>query len=212
MTSYRITLTAGDVTRDFIIVGGPIDNPEGAEPLFQALGRLAASWSRLEQHIDALLMQLNDPRHSLNLYSPDHPVSFQQKIKLLKRWFNQHPALENFTDDIRTITSRLKVMGQDRNVFLHSNLEAWDAETETAHMTSIKYEGDDNFRIIRLEFTLESIAAFTETVNLGNEYLASITTNIFTREALDALSRPRKFGWRTRRLIRRLLRRYGGSK
>jgi hypothetical protein len=74
----------------------PLDSPTemaDAAELFRVLGLASSSWMRLEMHLDMVLLFLNQPQHSEKLYNKDHPMGFRNKIKLLKRWFNQHPAL-----------------------------------------------------------------------------------------------------------------------
>jgi hypothetical protein len=76
--------------------GGPLDSPEemkAAAELWRAIGLAACAWARLEQHLDAVLIHVNQPKHSEKLHDPDRPIGFKRKIKLLKRWFNQHPVL-----------------------------------------------------------------------------------------------------------------------
>ena len=50
-------------------------------PALEAYGRIAASWARLEHHIDALLVQINKPDHSEALFVDKHPTAFSKKIE-----------------------------------------------------------------------------------------------------------------------------------
>ena len=115
-------------TIHFAFFNGPIDEPGEAYPAFAVYGRAAAAWARLEHHLDAVIIHINKEAFSARLYEKEHPISFERKIDLLKKWFNQHPPLASFTGDMRILTSRLKVVAKlDRNVLLHSILSSYDA-------------------------------------------------------------------------------------
>ena len=209
--SYRVWVK-DQYSDDFQIIGGPLDKPQNAHPLFYALGLIASNWARLEQHLNILIMHVNAEEHSVELFDPNHPVSFRRKIKVLKTWFNHYPALINFTEDVRGLTSDLKGLGDSRNLYLHSILETWDQKTETAHFKGIKYEGGDNFTIKTFSITLDGLMAFAKLLNIANRRLSLITRQLFTPEALDILKQSRKRVSRTQNLIRRFLAWCGGSK
>jgi len=178
-------------TKSFQFVGGPINNPDDALELFSALGQAASAWARLEQQIDAVLIQINKEAFSATLYNKDHPVSFSSKIGLLKKWFNQHAALEDLTKDVRELTSRLKPLSKKRNVLLHSILESFDAERGTAIFKSVKYEGSDEFTITDYSVPLGDIRVFTDLVNLSNEFLFNaIASPLFSHKLLERFQKP----------------------
>src|SRR5215469_7794592 len=94
--SYRVGISQRGVVHEIRFGGGPLEDAATAQPLLFALGRLAATWGRLEQQIDTIILQINKRHHSSEvraLFDPEHPVSFRKKIQLLKKYFNQHPAL-----------------------------------------------------------------------------------------------------------------------
>jgi len=104
---YFVNLTDGKQHHEFRFNGGPISHSSNASPVFLALGHAAAAWSRFEQHIDSILLQVNKEQHSneiLSLYDPNHPRPFKDKIRLLKRYFNKHPALKDYRNKIRDLT------------------------------------------------------------------------------------------------------------
>jgi hypothetical protein len=127
----------------FEFEGGPIDAPANAPEVFQAIGHWAASRSRLEQHINVLLIHINKPQYSTKLYKSRHPVTFTGKLELLKQWFNQHPVLKPHADSIRELTSRLKSISADRNTYLHSILESYDPATRIVGFHSVESIGID---------------------------------------------------------------------
>ena len=189
MHDYRVTLRSEGKHLDFHFGGGPIDDLGPSHPLFAALGYAAASWARFESHLDAILIHINAEEHSAAIYSPDHPVSFERKIKLLKRWFNQHPALADLAEPIRELTSRAKPLARERNRMFHSVLEEWSMETATAKFHGLTYVGDDTFDATIYLPPLDEIRSFATTVNVGNRWLCRISSAIFTE---DALARLRK--------------------
>src|SRR4051812_38190415 len=103
-------MTIADDIYRLSVADTPLDDPAkmaGAAELFRAIGLAASSWSRLETHLDMVLIFLNQPQHSNEIHDRDHPIGFKRKIKLLKRWFNQHPALKIAAKDFRTLSPKL---------------------------------------------------------------------------------------------------------
>lgn len=68
-----------------------VDSPDVPRSVYAAVGKAAMAWARLEQHLDAVLLQVNKKRFSESLYR-EHPGTFIGKVRLLKDWFNKHPA------------------------------------------------------------------------------------------------------------------------
>ena len=149
-SEYRVTVQSEGATHDFLFIGGPIDDSANHAEVFTMLGIAASAWARLEQQLDAVLIHVNKTTVA-ELYHPEHPISFSGKIKLLKRWFNSHKALAALSEDMRQLTSGLKKLSPHRNLYIHSNLEGWSAATQVITFNSIRYEGNDEFRM-RLVF------------------------------------------------------------
>jgi hypothetical protein len=173
----------------FEFEGGPIDDPANAPEVFQAIGHFAASWSRLETHIDVLLVQINKRQFSAALHNTDHPISFTGKIKLLKKWFNQHPVLKPYADNVRELTSRLKSLSNERNTYLHSIIESYNPVTQTVvfrYLISIK---NDNFKLGTATVPLDRIHGETRMISLSNKFLWTISREIFTDNAIARLGK-----------------------
>lgn len=176
---------------DFQLQGGPIDSPAGCEEAFAHYGRAAAAWARLEAHMEVIIIHINKRDHSQELYD-EHPASFENKIKTLKRWFNKHPVLLPHADDIREITSRAKVIGKEyRHFMMHCFFRSYDNATRTITLHKIAVLPDGNIRISLREQTLEQMAAFTDVCNTLNSYLGTVSRNLFQ---IDTLEQLRKHG------------------
>jgi hypothetical protein len=86
-SDYTVLLNWDNGTRPFKLRGGPIDIPTTRNN-FRLLGLAGASWGRLENHIDAILLQINqlyDSNKKLDLHDPYFPSS--RKVRL-------HPGRE----------------------------------------------------------------------------------------------------------------------
>jgi hypothetical protein len=108
--------------------------------LFLALGLAAAAWARLEKHINSILIQVNKRQHSNEitaLYDPNYPTKFSDKIRLLKKYFNQHPALKDFREKITNFASDAKKLSIDRNIYLHSVIQSYDKDAKILELLSI---------------------------------------------------------------------------
>lgn len=149
----------------------------------------------MEHHLDALILQVNKPEHSEELFE-QHPVSFGNKIALLKKWFNRYPPLVSDKEDMQFLTSRLKVLanGDDnrfltRNILMHAIPASYDTETRTVTLHHMQFVGD---QIIsrHIKFTLDALADFAKGVQLANNLLRLITEPLFTPEGFEKLQRP----------------------
>jgi hypothetical protein len=194
---YLVFLREGKHQDEFLLNGGPISDPSKASAVFLALGHAAAAWSRLEQHIDTILLQVNKEQHSneiLSLYNPDHPRPFSDKIRLLKRYFNKHPALKEHKQKIRDFASAAKKMALERNEYIHSVIQDYDEKTQIVSLLSIqpKYDPDNPylFRIVRYKPPLKTIQSFADFVNRANNSLEKISRQLFTENAVAQLRTP----------------------
>ncbi|WP_163269661.1 hypothetical protein [Chelativorans alearense] len=163
------------------------DDPKIAAPALEALGRVAAGWSRLEHHLDALIIQVNKPQYSERLFE-QHPVSFSKKLALLKKWFNNYPPLEKWQEDIRYLASRLKILSKEdaqkflsRNVLLHAIPASYNAETETLTLHHLKFVGDQ-IHTRHIDVSLKQLSTFFDLVQMANHLLGLITQELFTEE------------------------------
>jgi hypothetical protein len=173
------------------------DDPLVAAPALEALGRVAAAWSRMEVHLDALIVQVNKPDHSEVLFEAVHPISFSKKLDLLKRWFNRYPPLAEYRGDVRFITSRLKLLSKEdgkvalsRNVLLHAIPASFDAGTGNLVLHHMKFRADGNIVSRHITLTLHQLGEFFKLVQLANKFLGHITTELFTVEGYEKLRRP----------------------
>jgi|GEM_PF-4580047 len=191
---YLVLLNEGGQTYEFLLNGGPINNPATAAEFFLTLGYISAAWARLEQHIDSILLQVNKQQHSseiVSLYDPNHPRPFTDKIRLLKRYFNQHPALKQHKSKIREFAAAVKKMATDRNIYLHSVLQGYDNKTKIVTLRSIQpVHNPENpylFRIGKFAPPLRVMREFAEFVNRANTHLEEISRELFTHEAVARL-------------------------
>src|SRR5215204_5755330 len=181
--------------RDFYIsfIGGPLDDGEqmkAAAELWRAIGLAACTWSRLEQHVEVVLIHLNQREHSEKLYDEDHPIGFKRKIKLLKRWFNQHPALAEHRDTLRTITTDMLSLSVTRNTFLHSILDSYDPATSTATFRAVRPTSDTTYAVSKHVGTVGTLINFAGAVQDTHLRFARISTGLFTADAAARLRIP----------------------
>ncbi len=169
-------------------------DPAEVAPALEAYGRVAASWARMELHIDALLIQINKPDHSAALFQKNHPASFSKKIELLKTWFNKYPPLAEYAEDIRSLTSHLKTLSKDaekrfisRNVLLHAIPASFDPAKAAIVFHHMEFMSDGNIHSRQITVTLEQMKVFSDLVQLANEFLGHITQELFTPEGYAKL-------------------------
>jgi hypothetical protein len=167
-----------------------IDDPDTPRSVFTAIGRAAVAWARLEQHLEAVILHINKKEHSKRLWG-EHPVSFDNKMKVVKRWFNQHPALLPHKDAMRELTRTLKILSKEaRNPLLHSIFAAYDAAKKELTLQSIKYMGDDNFRLREEKIHISFVYGLHNAINDGNRFLGIISRELFSPDAVKRFERP----------------------
>jgi hypothetical protein len=191
---YLVILSDGKQRNEFLLNGGPINNPTSAPAVFLALGHATAAWSRLEQHIDSLLLQVNKKQHSseiLALYDPHHPNPFIDKIRLLKRYFNKHPALKDYKEKISAFASAAMKMAKERNTYIHSVIQEYDAQKQTIVLLSIRplynQKNPYLFKITRFNPPISALQSFAVFINRVNNYLEEISRQLFTENAVAKL-------------------------
>lgn len=190
MKEYRVTLKNDGSPIDFTFDGGPLFYGENLPNLYAAIGRLSLAWSQMEQHVDALLIHINNKQNSEKLYNEIHPYAFRKKIQMLKRWFNQHPALSELAEHFRLISTKLIELAQHRNHILHGSLHEWDHENQIAVFRTLKFEGDDEFHLKRHTYPLELIDAVGDMTAHTNRYLSDVSHAVFQREMTERLRTP----------------------
>ena len=170
----------------------PLDHPNSmaeAAELFRAIGLATSSWARLEMHIDMVLIHLNRPKHSKELYAEDHPIGFRSKIKLLKRWFNQHPALSHQSKALRALTPKFLELGKQRNIFLHSILSNYDPETKVATWRGIKPAAEETYRVGKHVGSVEHLMHFAAAAHEAHVQFAQICQAIYNSGNLRLLQK-----------------------
>jgi hypothetical protein len=175
------------------LTGTPLDSESGmadAAELFRALGIASTAWMRLEMHLDMVLLFLNQPQHSKTLCEKDHPVGFKSKIKLLKRWFNQHRALKHMSGEFRGLSGPILGLSKTRNIFLHSILSSFDLQTRQGVWRSIKAESEDTYKVAKHVGTVETLISFADEVNRTHFNLAAVTKKVMTVDVRGQLRTP----------------------
>ena len=189
---YRVQMLAGDVAKEYVFVGGPLDDfPDGVGTMFEAIGYVVASWSRVEQHLDTIIMQINEPGHAANLYDDNHPISFRPKLAFIKKWFNQSPALASYADEMRQIRIDLKRLGGFRDDLVHSTIQSFDAETKTAKFESIRFlKATKEFKVEDFTADITFMAKLAAAINRTNFRLGAISKELFTPDAAQRSGKP----------------------
>lgn len=188
-------------------IGGPIELPDKCGDLLSVVGLAAASWARMEQHIDAILIQVNKEDHSdevLDLYDPRHPGTFDAKLKMLRRYFRTHPALASHKEAVLDCATGLKRLSQDRNELLHGVLEDYSAATDDVMINGSRFfPAKGTFLNRHQRFPVEKLRVFTRLVNMAHYKLCGVSKELFTLDAVAQLRRPQP---PVRRMWQRLLR------
>jgi hypothetical protein len=118
-------------------------------------------------------------------------MGFRNKIKLLKRWFNQHPALKHNAGEFRGLAGRILELSKTRNIFLHSILSSFNPVTKQAIWRSIRPASESTYQVGMHSGTVETLIIFATEINRTHfELAAKVTKRIFTPDAIARLRRP----------------------
>jgi hypothetical protein len=190
---YLTEVSDGTVRHRYLYIGGPLEAPDDHRELFFAIGKFAAAWARMEQHMDAILVQVNKAGHSgpeLKLFDPDHPRPFSAKLKLLRRYFSRHPALKRYHATVEDFAGGITKAGEMRNTMMHGVLEAYDAGTRRLVVNGVKYiKRDGNFRNRQTDMDIDALHELAHLTNVGHYMLCDISKELFTPEGIASLRR-----------------------
>ena len=192
---YLVEITQdGSVRHTYRYIGGPIEQPDQYQELMQAIGHEAASWARMEQHLDAILVQINKIHHSnevFDLYNPDHPRPLSDKLRLLKRYFNRHPGLSRYKDTIRDFSGAVKKLAVERNELMHGVLEDYDHAKKIVTLNGMTYRKKTNdFHNVTQSFELAKLHDVARLTNLAHYMLCDVSKELFTADGVKRLQMP----------------------
>lgn len=156
----RYRLDSPNIKFEVHASGGPIDDPESAAELFQALGHASAAWARMEFMLDAVLLRINKISESPSLYNPLHPTGFKQKIERIKKWL-VHPKLAPHKEIMHKTLVIMKELSQPRNEFLHSDVRSYDRSTGIFSIANMKSIGDDRMRLKEINYHIDAVTHLT---------------------------------------------------
>lgn len=122
---------------------------------------------------------------------------------MLKRYFNKHPGLAQYTETVIDCATGLKRLSKDRNELLHGVLEDYDREQGHIMINGVQYRPSTKDFLNRHQtFPAGKLKAFAGLVNLAHYTLCEVSKELFTPDAVARLQRPRR---PTRRWWRRLM-------
>ena len=178
-----------DVTTPFIIDGGQLNDPPSfAGELLKAFGFASMHWTRLEHHLDILLITLNKEQVTGKKFKPYPNSSWSKKLNLLETWFSPHSKLSKYSEQVKTLVPRFKELGKDRNFLLHSNCVEF-IEGPPLSIVTIKFNILENgdIQIQRAEWSTEQIMHFAGCVAGLNNDLKQISKEILNQEFLETI-------------------------
>lgn len=171
--------------------GGPIENPKESQEIFFWIGLASASWARMEQHIDAIIMQVNKPSKRHDLFDPEHPRPFGDKIKRLKRLFSGHPDLVEYSHMVNDFSRGLLELAEERNSLLHGVLEAFDKTADKFVINGFKYrKREDDFHHRHQTIPVQRLRELCRLTNIAHYGLCEISKDLFTPEFGKKLQKP----------------------
>lgn len=186
---YRVDLNWEGGSHTFLLNGGILHHPRFCAPSSEAIGFSIAHWARFETHIDALIFQLNQAKFypNVNWLTGKHPTNFPDKLDLLKKLFNWHPAISHLYKDITSISIAAKALIDTRNVIVHSVFAGINNSSQSLIFHSFLVNRDGDIKLKITEITFEDMGAFARDINRVNSDLCQISSNIFRTETFHRL-------------------------
>lgn len=175
----------------YTFIGGPIEAPQENQEIFFWIGLASTSWARMEQHIDAIIMQVNKPSNNHDLFDPDHPKPFGDKIKRLKRLFAHHPDLLEYSPTVDDFSRGLLELAEERNALLHGVLEDFNKANDTFTLNGCRYRKRENdFHHRHQVIPVQRLRELCRLTNIAHYGLCEISKELFTPEFGAKLQRP----------------------
>ena len=122
----------------------------------------------------------------MNIHQPHHPRSVRDKIKLLRRYYNRHPALAQFKELADNLFGRMLASALDRNHLLHSVLEDFTPDGKVV-LNGIFSKPDTTSHLKRLKVPVGEFGALARTMNNFNLELSVLSKAAFTLEMRERL-------------------------
>jgi len=144
----------------------------------------------MEHLINALLVHINKEAFSKTIYRDTHSVAFKAKVDLLKRWFNNHPKLNTYSDDVMAVMPKLKQLADTRNLLMHAAIQSFDNATGEIVLKTIERSGEDTFRFATESLNVEAAHAISELTTKANLFLTAVAIQVFTPDALTRFQIP----------------------
>ncbi|MDO8206478.1 MAG: hypothetical protein Q7T38_01510 [Gallionella sp.] len=177
------------MTTPIIIDGGQLNDPPSfAGELLKAFGFASMHWARLEQHLDVLLITLNKEQVTKEKFKPYPNYSWSRKLDFFEKLFSTNSKLSKYSEQVKKLVPRLRELGNDRNLLLHSNCVEF-IEGPPLSMVAVKFNilKNGNIQQQRAEWTAEQIMGFAGCVAGLNNDLNQISQEVLTPEFLATI-------------------------
>ncbi len=187
-------MTAPDQYTVFII-HPPEPLPEAppyVHEFYEAIGRFALTWGRLEQHVDDLeRMVLNIAEDS---GSPPQPMvmALKPKLRTITDSFEQCPDLSHNTKAVGQLMSEIGVLGDDRHFLVHSIFRKFvDGPPPRIVLRHVPHH-KGIMTVERGEFTVDQIRVLTSEVAKLHDRLVPILRDAVDFQDPERLRRARE--------------------
>jgi hypothetical protein len=133
------------------------DDPPYADDFYNSLGRAVLMWGKLEQTIDDLVVT------AINIASREAPArEFQlmlnRKLNLLRELYEQTEDLKPLRPDATALADRVKELGIDRHLVVHTNWFRFDDGPPTRIVGRHLAHKKGNITVKRAELPLADLA------------------------------------------------------
>ena len=123
-----------------------MDDPDGAEAYYTALGRVLVLWGRFESHFGHLLLALSNLKPCAPFRPEAIPISMTDRMRLMRRLLENVPELEPFRKPILGLLPQARDSAEDRHIVVHGHWNGFvKGETLTSRFTRSRHKGGKLF-------------------------------------------------------------------
>jgi hypothetical protein len=163
-----------------------LNDPEGADELYRALGILIVAWGRLEGHFVLCLLTL------MNLTGNEAlgyklPMNWDDRASMWRRAFNI-PDLQQFKEGSLQYLAKMTDVANDRNAIVHALWEQFTPGTPpTISIVKIRRKKNtaDGLDFGRSQITVSELQAISKRINRLNLSLAPLSQFLMKLRAVQ---------------------------
>lgn len=166
-----------------------MDDPQGAEAYYTALGRVLVLWGRFESQLDSLVLILSNFKPCRPFVPRELPISMKRRAELLRDLLKKVPELAPLRDPLLALLPQAMDSAQDRHVITHGHWAGFvKADVLTSRFVMKKHKAE---KLIIQDYRV-SLDNLNKMISTFDRLLVSLLPITWNASVMSNSSGPRK--------------------